>query len=540
MKAYPMRARIRNEGAGPARVDIFDDIGAGGWFSEGYTPASFADAIKGVSGPLDVHINSCGGDVSDGIAIANAIRAYPGPKRTVVDGLAASIASVIAQAGDDRIIEPGAMMMIHDPFTGLVGNAEEMRKTADTLDKHGDNLAQQYASRAGGTQQQWRDVMKQERWYTADEAVAAGLADRVGTSAAELPLGVDIDVLAAHAPGRVMAALRRLPVRAADEAGGGDGPPACKTCDGKKRLPHPGTGKNGIVCPGCGGSGTYETGAGPGDGGSEDMQDRARAQAGKPYEPAPYHREPYENVQCPACLKFGDDDGRYCGQCGTKLIGREDVREAQVGPAASGARRPRAEVTQLGEGWVQDPDGTRRFDPDGDGDDDSTPEGDTDHDYFAPDGTPIKPIPPCPEPQDSAAGDMWAVYRLAVRDSGGKVDNSPWDGGKAMANGAAADDPAKFYAGICAGRKDGDADKQSSWALPYKYHPDGPPNAAGTKNALARLSQTEGLTNEGAAKKTLQAAMKQVNPDWEPEDSGDTSISGSWLEQYQAALKGAQ
>ena len=69
---YPMRARIRNDGNGPARVDIFDDIGAGGWFSDGFTPASFADAIMGVSGPLDVHINSGGGDVADGIAIASA------------------------------------------------------------------------------------------------------------------------------------------------------------------------------------------------------------------------------------------------------------------------------------------------------------------------------------------------------------------------------------------------------------------------------------------------------------------------------------
>ena len=339
-----MRARIRNDGSGPARIDIFDDIGAGGWFSEGYTPASFADAIKGVSGPLDVHINSGGGDVADGIAIASAIRAYPGPKRTVVDGMAASIASVIAQAGDERIVEPGAMLMIHDPLTACMGNQEDFLKVAETLGKHGDNLAQQYADRAGGTAAQWRDVMRQEAWYTADEAVAAGLADRVGTAEARLPQGVDVESLAARAPGRIMAALRSMPsVRAAADDDGGDDAPPCKTCKGTGRLRHPGTGKPGVKCPSCDGTGTYDPDGPdepdedePDEGDNEGMQDRLRNAAGTPYEPQPYKRTSDENVQCPACQKFSDDDARYCGQCGTQLTGRTDVHEAPLAPAASG------------------------------------------------------------------------------------------------------------------------------------------------------------------------------------------------------------
>src|SRR5580698_7503218 len=114
MKAYPMRARIRNEG-GTTRVDVYDDIGAGFW-SDGVTPASFAAQMSGVKGPLDVHISSSGGDVFDGLAIAEAIRSYSGPVTTVVDGIAASIASVIAQAGQKRVMAPGAMLMIHDAF----------------------------------------------------------------------------------------------------------------------------------------------------------------------------------------------------------------------------------------------------------------------------------------------------------------------------------------------------------------------------------------------------------------------------------------
>jgi len=528
MKAYPMRARIRNEGTGPARVDIYDDIGAGGWFSEGYTPSSFADAIKGVSGPLDVHINSGGGDVSDGIAIASAIRAYPGRKRTVVDGMAASIASVIAQAGDERIVEPGAMLMIHDPLTACMGNQADFEKVAETLGKHGDNLAQQYADRSGTkSAAEWREVMRQEAWYTADEAVAAGLADRVGTAEARLPQGIDVDALAARAPGRIMAALRSMPraavaaaadgshaafsgthshahtangdqggdsmhehehshdgdaahghdhqvsdrgrsrPRAAD--GGDDEPAVCKTCNGRKRLPHPGTGKNGIVCPGCGGTGTY--------------------------------------------------------------------------------------------------------DPDDDGDDDSTAEGDTDHDYVEPDGSPG----PKAAVAGMSSGELQAAMRPAMREfllgelraagllpgadgfvrvdafyqplHAAAVDNSPWDGGKAMANGAASDDPAAFYKGICAGRKEGDPAEQDSWALPYRYHPGDPVNAAGVKNALSRLPQTEGLTNAADAKATLQAAMKKVSPDWEPDDSGAGDSAGKGIfaagaaERFRAAmpaLKGAR
>jgi ATP-dependent protease ClpP protease subunit len=448
MKTHPMRARIRNDGAGPARVDIYDDIGAGGWFSEGYTPASFAAAIKGLSGPLDIHINSGGGDVADGIAIKNAISAYPGRKRTVVDGLAASIASVIAQAGDERIVEPGAMVMIHDPLTWTEGNADDLRKVADTLDKHGDNLAQQYAARAGGTPEQWRQMMRAEAWYTADEAVTAGLADRVGSASASLPQGVDVEQLAARAPGRIMAALRALPkVRAADAGDDDDGQP-CKTCGGSGRLKHPGTGKNSVKCPGCGGSGTYSPDDPDEPGGDDEPEG-----------------EPDSGMQ---------DRGRG------PRAGRTDVREAELPPAT--ASLDAAAITAL------------------------------------------RPV-----------FDQWFSGEIARLRAAADVDNSPWDGDKAMANGAASDDPASFYAGICAGRKAGDAGKQDSWALPYKYHPDDPPNAAGVKNALARLPQTEGLTNAAEAKKTLEAAMRVVNPDYEPEDSTDTVFSQR-LRQMRAAL----
>jgi hypothetical protein len=196
-----------------------------------------------------------------------------------------------------------------------------------------------------------------------------------------------------------------------------------------------------------------------------------------------------------------------------------------------------------------------RFDPDGDGDCDACPEGDTDHDYWSEDGTQLKSVPGKP------MGDSLreAIRAILVdegllpgadgffRPANADVDNSPWDASKAWHNGAESDDPAAFYAGICAGKKSGDKATRAAWALPYKYHPGDPVNAAGVKAALGRLPQTEGLTNAAEAKATLQAAMKKVNPDYEPEDhTGDrpgdhdeNDLSGIDLEQIRAALKGA-
>ncbi|MEY9876635.1 ATP-dependent protease ClpP protease subunit [Streptacidiphilus sp. MAP12-33] len=207
----PLKARISNSGGGVTRVDVYDDIGPGGWFSEGLTAKSFAAQLAEVTGELEVHINSGGGDVFDGLAIKNALEQHKGPVTTVVDGIAASIASVIAQAGTDRVMMPGSMMMIHDASTMTFGNAAELAKTAQTLDEVSNNLAGVYARTAGGTVEDWRAAMQQETWYTADQAVAAGLATRVGTDGgAVLPPGFD-PAAYGPLPGRIAAQLRAMP-----------------------------------------------------------------------------------------------------------------------------------------------------------------------------------------------------------------------------------------------------------------------------------------------------------------------------------------
>jgi ATP-dependent Clp endopeptidase proteolytic subunit ClpP len=236
---------------GPARVDVYDEIG-GSWFSDGVTASGFVAQLAAIpsSRALEVHINSPGGDVFDGISIYNSIAQRQGPVTTVVDGLAASAASFIAQAGKTRVVSPGSMMMIHDASGICIGDAADMREVADLLDQVSGNLADIYAAHTGKPAGGWRDAMQAETWYKAAEAVDAGLADRLLERPAPEGAAASFD----------LSMFARVPawVRAAD----GGGPP-CKTCGGSGRLKHPGTGKNGMKCPGCDGTGTYDPDAEP-------------------------------------------------------------------------------------------------------------------------------------------------------------------------------------------------------------------------------------------------------------------------------------
>jgi ATP-dependent Clp endopeptidase proteolytic subunit ClpP len=160
----------------PARLDIYDEIG---WF--GVTASAFVEELNGITADaIELHINSPGGDVYDGIAIYNAILDHDAKVEVRVDGLAASAASFIAQAGDRVVMGRNSEMMIHDAIGLTVGNAADHRVMAEMLDGASDNLAAIYASRAGnGGVKSWRKRMEDETWYSAEEAVAAGLADAV-------------------------------------------------------------------------------------------------------------------------------------------------------------------------------------------------------------------------------------------------------------------------------------------------------------------------------------------------------------------------
>ena len=136
--------------------------------------------IEDTSGELTVRVNSPGGDVYQGLSIMNALRAYDGTVTAVIEGLAASAASFIAVGGADRVVvRPTAELMIHEAMSFVGGNADEMQKAITDLDRISANLASIYAEKAGGDPGEWRDQMKAETWFSAQEAVDAGLADAV-------------------------------------------------------------------------------------------------------------------------------------------------------------------------------------------------------------------------------------------------------------------------------------------------------------------------------------------------------------------------
>jgi ATP-dependent protease ClpP protease subunit len=164
-----------------ATIDIFDVIDSwGGWW--GISASEVDAALKQVGDveTLYVRINSPGGEATEGVAIANLLRAHSSTVRVTVYGLAASAASLIAVAGDVVSMAPGSMLMIHDAWDFGRGSADDFRKQADVLDAISDGYAGVYASKAGGTAAQWRAVMREDKWYGADAAVAAKLADVVG------------------------------------------------------------------------------------------------------------------------------------------------------------------------------------------------------------------------------------------------------------------------------------------------------------------------------------------------------------------------
>ena len=124
-----------------------------------------------------LRINSPGGEVFEGVSILNMLRAHSATVTAVVDGLAASAASVIATGCDETVMSPGTQMMIHSPSTIVWGNAADMRKVADVLDGIEESIISIYRDKAG--ESAWGELLANETWYTAAQAVEAGLADRV-------------------------------------------------------------------------------------------------------------------------------------------------------------------------------------------------------------------------------------------------------------------------------------------------------------------------------------------------------------------------
>jgi ATP-dependent protease ClpP protease subunit len=140
----------------------------------------FVQAVHAIDAKaIDLHVNSPGGFVWDSVSMLEALRAHPATVHTHVDGLAASAASFLALAGDTVETAKGSRWMVHDAQIVAMGSPAEVREYADLGDAVSDDIAGIYADRAGGKPAAWRAAMKATTWYSAQQAVDAGLADRV-------------------------------------------------------------------------------------------------------------------------------------------------------------------------------------------------------------------------------------------------------------------------------------------------------------------------------------------------------------------------
>lgn len=142
-----------------------------------------ADAIENKTGvPLTIKINSVGGDVFEGFALYNAIKSHDGPTTAIVEGLAASAASLFAMAADVVTMRPASMMMVHNPHTVAMGESKDLRQSADVLDKVRDIMVQRYKTKTGQSEDSLIEMLDAETWLTPEEAVELGFADRVDYS----------------------------------------------------------------------------------------------------------------------------------------------------------------------------------------------------------------------------------------------------------------------------------------------------------------------------------------------------------------------
>ena len=154
---------------------LFDEIGG-----MGVTPDVFALELDRANGEaVEIRINSGGGSVFDGLAIYNLIKDYEGPTTVIVDGLAASIASVIALGADKLVMNEGSFFMIHNPWTISGGESKDLRQAADILDKIQSQIVDIYASATGKDEAEIIALMDAETWLNPDEALEMGFAQEI-------------------------------------------------------------------------------------------------------------------------------------------------------------------------------------------------------------------------------------------------------------------------------------------------------------------------------------------------------------------------
>jgi len=184
---------IQNNG-NTAEILIYDVIGKDFW-GEGVGAKEFAEEVSNLKvDTINVRINSPGGQVFEGTAIYNTLVNHVAKITVAIDGMALSAASFIAMAGDHISMAENAMMMIHDPIGISIGSAADMRKQADMMDKAKINIIKTYQNQVEKDDQELSDMMEQETWMTADEALGHGFIHEV-TAAMKMAASYDRGIL---------------------------------------------------------------------------------------------------------------------------------------------------------------------------------------------------------------------------------------------------------------------------------------------------------------------------------------------------------
>ena len=169
---------IQNKADNSADVYIFNEIG-----TYGITAQDFISDIKDLKDtPINLHVNSIGGDVFDGMAIYNVIKRREARTTVYIEGIAASIATIIALGADEVVMAENSLFMIHNAWGGAMGEAKDMRKTADTLEKISSELTDIYMKKTGLSYEALAEMMDEETWLNAQEAYDYGFIDTISDS----------------------------------------------------------------------------------------------------------------------------------------------------------------------------------------------------------------------------------------------------------------------------------------------------------------------------------------------------------------------
>ena len=163
-----------------AELYIYGDITSSKWFDEDVTAKSIVDEINTISADsIHVYISSYGGEVQAGLAIYNALKRHKAKVRTYCDGFACSIASVIFMAGDERIMNDSSLLMIHNAWSFAEGNAKELKKIAEDLEKITQASVSAYKAHSNLTEEEIVEMMDNETWILPEEAVEYGFATAI-------------------------------------------------------------------------------------------------------------------------------------------------------------------------------------------------------------------------------------------------------------------------------------------------------------------------------------------------------------------------